>query len=87
MGREDGAASRGSHARRGLRRGEIGVTVIAGIARRIAAFHARAAAGTAIAACGRFDVVAANARENLAQAAVHVGVGAQPRLCTSGLPG
>jgi len=56
-----------------LRRGEIGVTVIAGIARRLAEFHARAAAGPAIAACGRFDVVAANARENLAEAAVHVG--------------
>jgi aminoglycoside phosphotransferase family enzyme/predicted kinase len=57
-----------------LRRGEVGVEVIAAIARRIAEFHAQAAAGPAVAACGRFAIVAANARENLAQAADHVGV-------------
>jgi uncharacterized protein len=56
-----------------LSRGEIGVVVIAGIARRIAEFHARADAGNAISACGQFDVVAANARENFAHVVDHVG--------------
>ena len=69
-----------------LRRGEIGVSVIAGIARRIAEFHARAARGKAIAACGRFDVVAANAaREHRAGGGV-CRRGAPAAPCTSGLP-
>ena len=59
--------------------------MIAAIAGRIAAFHVGAAAGRAIAACGRFDVVAANARENLAQGAVHVAR-RSASLCTSDLP-
>jgi aminoglycoside phosphotransferase family enzyme/predicted kinase len=56
-----------------LRRGELDGAVITGIARRIAEFHAHAAAGPAIAACGRFAVVAANARQNLVEATVHIG--------------
>jgi aminoglycoside phosphotransferase family enzyme/predicted kinase len=56
-----------------LRGGEIGSAQVAALARRIAAFHARAETGPAIAACGRFDVVAQNARENFTQAASHVG--------------
>lgn len=56
-----------------IRRGKAGRVEIEGVARRIAAFHQQAEAGSAIAACGRFDVVAGNARENLAQAMAHVG--------------
>lgn len=57
-----------------LRRGEIGVEHMEALADRIAAFHAQAEAGPAIAACGRFDVVAGNARENFDQSAAHVGI-------------
>ena len=58
---------------RRLRRGEIGVGQIEELARRIAAFHAEAEAGAAISACGRFEVVARNARENFEESAMHVG--------------
>jgi aminoglycoside phosphotransferase family enzyme/predicted kinase len=56
-----------------VRRGLIGVAEVAALARRIAAFHAGAETGPAIAACGRFAVVAQNARENFVQSAAHVG--------------
>jgi aminoglycoside phosphotransferase family enzyme/predicted kinase len=56
-----------------LRRGVIGVAEVAALARRIAASHAGAETGPAIADCGRFAVVARNARENFAQSAAHVG--------------
>jgi aminoglycoside phosphotransferase family enzyme/predicted kinase len=56
-----------------LHRGEVGVEVVEALARKIAAFHARAESGPRIAAFGRFAVVARNARENFEQAAAHVG--------------
>jgi aminoglycoside phosphotransferase family enzyme len=56
-----------------LRRGELGPEPLEALARRLAAFHARAEAGPAVAAHGRFEVVAGNARENFDQAAAHVG--------------
>jgi aminoglycoside phosphotransferase family enzyme len=51
----------------------IGGAEVAALARRIAAFHAGAETGPAIAACGRFAVVAQNARENFTQSASHIG--------------
>jgi aminoglycoside phosphotransferase family enzyme/predicted kinase len=54
-------------------RGAVGGAEVAALARRIAAFHAGAETGPAIAACGRFAVVARNARENFTQSASHVG--------------
>ena len=45
-----------------FRRGEVGVGHMDTLARQIAAFHARAKAGPAVAACGHFAVVAGNAR-------------------------
>jgi aminoglycoside phosphotransferase family enzyme/predicted kinase len=56
-----------------VRRGEVGVAQVETLARRIADFHDRAEAGPEISACGRFDVVAGNSRENFAQAASQVG--------------
>jgi aminoglycoside phosphotransferase family enzyme/predicted kinase len=56
-----------------LRRGELGVALIETLARRLAEFHARAEDGPAIAAYGRYEVVAGNARENFDEAAPHVG--------------
>jgi len=56
-----------------LRRGEVGPGDLDALARRIAAFHAGAETGPAIAASGRFDVVAANARENFDQSVALVG--------------
>jgi aminoglycoside phosphotransferase family enzyme/predicted kinase len=57
-----------------LRRGEVDAALMESLARRVAAFHARAEGGDRVAAFGRFEVVAGNARENFAQAAPHVGV-------------
>lgn len=57
-----------------LRRGEVDATLVAALARRIASFHARADRNDRIAAFGRFDVVAGNARENLSQSEPLVGV-------------
>jgi aminoglycoside phosphotransferase family enzyme/predicted kinase len=56
-----------------LDRGQLDTGNVADLAGRIAAFHAAAEGGERIAAFGRFDVVAGNARENLEQAAPHVG--------------
>jgi aminoglycoside phosphotransferase family enzyme/predicted kinase len=56
-------------------RGAIGVGELSVLARRIAAFHAQAESGPAISACGRFAVVAANARENFAEVAAAGQVG------------
>lgn len=56
-----------------LQRGEVDQNVVCNLARRIAAFHAEAESGPQIAACGRFDVVARNARENFEQSAAQVG--------------
>src|SRR5205823_1108399 len=56
-----------------LSRGEVGTDLVRALARRVASFHAQAATGQDIAALGRFEVVAGNARENFAQAASQVG--------------
>ncbi len=56
-----------------LPRGEVGVPVVEALARRIASFHARAESGPRVAAFGRFEVVAGNARENFEQSTAHVG--------------
>lgn len=51
-----------------LQRGEVGEDMVVALAQKVAAFHARAADGEHIAAFGRFEVVAGNARENFTQA-------------------
>ena len=56
-----------------LRRGEIGGGQIEALARRIAAFHARAESGASISASGRLEVVARNARENFEESESLVG--------------
>ncbi len=50
-----------------VRRGELGPETLELVARRLAAFHERAATGEEIARWGRFEVVAGNARENFEQ--------------------
>ena len=50
-----------------LGRGELDAGLLAEVARRLAAFHARAAAGPEVDRWGRFEVVAGNARENFEQ--------------------
>jgi hypothetical protein len=57
-----------------LRHGAVDDETISKLARTIAAFHRHAERGKRIAACGRFDVVAANARQNFAQSAPQRGV-------------
>jgi aminoglycoside phosphotransferase family enzyme/predicted kinase len=56
-----------------LQQDAVDVSVMRNLARRIAAFHAQAESGPRVAACGRFDVVAGNARENFEQSATQVG--------------
>jgi aminoglycoside phosphotransferase family enzyme/predicted kinase len=56
-----------------LPRGEVGVQVVEALARKIAAFHAQAESSPPVAAFGRFEVVAGNARENFEQSIAHVG--------------
>src|SRR5262245_2544469 len=56
-----------------LLRGEPTAAEVKSLARRVADFHARAAAGDRVAAFGRFEVVARNARENFGQSAAQVG--------------
>jgi aminoglycoside phosphotransferase family enzyme/predicted kinase len=51
-------------------RGEVGREAVERLAARVAEFHAAAGGGPEVAANGRFEVVAANARDNFAQAAV-----------------
>src|SRR5262249_51327713 len=65
---------------RRLQRGEVGVEVLETLAWRIADFHGRAEGGEHVAAGGRFDVVAHNARENFAQAAPLVGTTLSPAV-------
>src|SRR5262249_39593494 len=57
-----------------LRRGEVRPDLVIALARKVAAFHATADRGDRIAAFGRFEVVAGNARENFDQSAPQVGV-------------
>jgi aminoglycoside phosphotransferase family enzyme/predicted kinase len=56
-----------------LLRGELDMEPLEALARRIAEFHARAEAGPAIADCGRFAIVAENARENFHESTSQVG--------------
>jgi aminoglycoside phosphotransferase family enzyme/predicted kinase len=56
-----------------LQRGEVGIELVQSLARKIASFHAQAENGEAIAAFGRWEVVARNARENLDSATLLVG--------------
>jgi aminoglycoside phosphotransferase family enzyme/predicted kinase len=56
-----------------LVRGDLDPTWVEALARRVVAFHAGAEGGEHVAAFGRFEVVARNARENFEQAAAHVG--------------
>lgn len=63
-----------------LQRGAMDRAVVEALAHRIAAFHAAADAGAHIAAFGAFEVVAANARENFAQAAAQVGITVSPAV-------
>src|SRR6476659_8538694 len=51
--------------------GKVDAEVVTRLARRVATFHAQAESGPHIAKCGRFAVVAANARENFEQSAAH----------------
>jgi aminoglycoside phosphotransferase family enzyme/predicted kinase len=55
-------------------RGAADAGRLADLGRRLASFHAGADRGPRIAAAGRFEVVAANARDNFLQSAAHVGV-------------
>ncbi|MDW8197184.1 MAG: AAA family ATPase [Gemmataceae bacterium] len=57
-----------------LERDAITPELVGKVAERMASFHAHAQRGPHIAAAGRFEVVAANARENFAQTQNHVGV-------------
>ncbi len=56
-----------------LRRGEEILPPLEALARRLADFHARAESGPGVAARGRFEVVAGNARQNFDQSADYVG--------------
>lgn len=56
-----------------LDRGEVSIVLLESLAKRLSEFHAHAESGPAIAAYGRFDVVARNARENFEQAQPCVG--------------
>jgi uncharacterized protein len=57
-----------------LRKHEIGEEQVKALAVRVASFHAAADAGPRIAAFGRFDIVARNARENYEQTRSQIGV-------------
>lgn len=63
-----------------LQRSEIRRDHLEALAQRIAAFHAGADRNAEIAAAGRFDVVANNARENFSQASAHVGATVSPAV-------
>lgn len=56
-----------------LQKGQVSAKVVEALAHRIAAFHALAESGPRVAAFGRFEVVAGNARENFEQSAMHRG--------------
>jgi aminoglycoside phosphotransferase family enzyme/predicted kinase len=65
---------------RRLQRGEVGPAALGDLARKVAAFHARAERGARVSAFGRFDVVAGNARENFEQAAPQAGTTVSPAV-------
>ena len=54
--------------------GELEADVLAELGRRVAGFHRVAESGAEVARCGRWRVVAGNARENLTQSRRHVGI-------------
>ena len=56
-----------------LERGDVTSEHLRALAARLANFHRHAESNERISSFGRFDVVAANARENFAQTATHVG--------------
>jgi aminoglycoside phosphotransferase family enzyme/predicted kinase/predicted RNA binding protein YcfA (HicA-like mRNA interferase family) len=56
-----------------LARDDVDERLIAGLAERVAAFHAQAERGEHIAACGRWDMVSGNCRENFEQSAPQIG--------------
>src|SRR5262249_3080701 len=56
-----------------LQRGAVNEAQLEALACKLAEFHSAAEGGARIALFGRFEVVAANARENFVQAAAHVG--------------
>ncbi len=56
-----------------LARDDMDERLIDGLAHRIAAFHATAERGERISACGRWEVVARNCRENFEQSAPQIG--------------
>jgi aminoglycoside phosphotransferase family enzyme/predicted kinase len=57
-----------------LQHGEVSPALLTALGHKIAAFHAHARGGSHIAAFGRFEVVARNARENFEQSLPQVGV-------------
>lgn len=57
-----------------LERGELDCEIIVSLAKKIAEFHRQAENGPKIAAFGKFEVVAQNARENFEQSISQVGV-------------
>lgn len=63
-----------------LRRGELTVAVVEELGRRVAAFHASAANSPEIDRFGGWDVVAANARDNLEQARNQLGESISERV-------
>ena len=56
-----------------LARSEAAPDLFDALARKLAQFHAQAQSGEHISTCGRWEVVARNARENFEQSAGHVG--------------
>jgi aminoglycoside phosphotransferase family enzyme/predicted kinase len=63
-----------------LERGLLDARTLTALAQRLAAFHAEAQGGPHAAIFARFGAVAANARENLDQAAAQVGTTLSPAL-------
>jgi aminoglycoside phosphotransferase family enzyme/predicted kinase len=63
-----------------LERDEVAAAHVEALARKVAAFHASAAAGPNIAALGRLATVAGNARDNFTQSASQVGQTVRPAV-------
>jgi aminoglycoside phosphotransferase family enzyme/predicted kinase len=63
-----------------LLRGEVDAAILRRLAERLAAFHREARRGPEISACGRFDVVAGNARENFGQTQAAIGTTVYPAV-------
>jgi aminoglycoside phosphotransferase family enzyme len=63
-----------------LHRGSVDPVVVEALARRVASFHAEADRGEHVWAFGRWEVVAANSRENFAQSSALVGTTLTPAV-------